>query len=421
MRYFLSVLLAFAASLTLSAQVTLEDIRRNPSLSANNLCVYPADKIVDLTPVPKGFEPCYLYMFCRHGSRYHCGMDDYTKFLYVFEDAYNKGGLTKLGGSIYQRSLNLKENAEGRAGMLTKVGENQLRGIAERMFLNYPGLFVGDACINAKSTVSQRVIFTMFAFCERMKEFNPALKISRNCNSDVPGEWGSPVEKIPVEGSVWKKNQQQYLADNLDTDAFCARLFTKKYLKEADFNHYGFMNWLYMLAAIVQDIDVPFEDYQIYDAFTAQELLILSRLYNYGGQYAYYGASPETYPYMKNFAHDSMRLLVERTEDAFANGKPSATCLFCHDGNVGPISACLGIKGMRGDTMDVEEAMSFYDASRVVPMATNLQFVFFRNAEGRVIVKLLHCEREVEIPLAYAAEGAPYYDWAELKPYLLSL
>ena len=48
-------------------------------------------------------------------------------------------------------------------------------------------------------------------------------------------------------------------------------------------------------------------------------------------------------------------------------------------------------------------------------MASNVQIVFFRNKAGDVIVKFLHNEREVSIPIE--TDIAPYYHWDSVKSY----
>ena len=52
-------------------------------------------------------------------------------------------------------------------------------------------------------------------------------------------------------------------------------------------------------------------------------------------------------------------------------------------------------------------------------MAVNLQLVFFRNKAGDVIVKLMHNEREVSIPVA--TDIAPFYHWKDVKEYFESI
>lgn len=79
----------------------------------------------------------------------------------------------------------------------------------------------------------------------------------------------------------------------------------------------------------------------------------------------------------------------------------------------------MGVEGCNGREADIEKFHLAWQDYRVSPMAANLQLVFFRNAAGRVLVKLLHNEHEVHLPLV-AVEG-PYYNWNELRRYFIGL
>ena len=49
------------------------------------------------------------------------------------------------------------------------------------------------------------------------------------------------------------------------------------------------------------------------------------------------------------------------------------------------------------------------------PMGANLQLIFFKNKQGEVIVKLLHNENEVKLPID--SPIAPYYKWETVKAF----
>ena len=55
-----------------------------------------------------------------------------------------------------------------------------------------------------------------------------------------------------------------------------------------------------------------------------------------------------------------------------------------------------------------------------MPMASNLQMIFYRNRKGDVLVKLLRNEVETTIPALRSVSG-PYYRWDDLRGYLLEL
>jgi hypothetical protein len=48
-------------------------------------------------------------------------------------------------------------------------------------------------------------------------------------------------------------------------------------------------------------------------------------------------------------------------------------------------------------------------------MGANVQLIFFRNRKGDVLVKVLHNEEEVGLPIP--SETAPYYKWDDVKAF----
>ena len=54
---------------------------------------------------------------------------------------------------------------------------------------------------------------------------------------------------------------------------------------------------------------------------------------------------------------------------------------------------------------------------QVAPMAANVQLVFFRNDKNPadILVKILHCEKEVHIPVQ--TDMFPYYKWSDVRAY----
>ena len=55
-----------------------------------------------------------------------------------------------------------------------------------------------------------------------------------------------------------------------------------------------------------------------------------------------------------------------------------------------------------------------------MPMAANLQFVFYRSDRSdEILVKILHNESEGRLPLDNRM--FPYYRWQEVRAYLLNL
>lgn len=411
-----------AGVLQLQAQVTLEDIERDPRLSALNLCEYPVQKISGQTKAPGGFKPCYVYMYSRHGSRYLIEDEELLVPYGMLSAADSAGGLTDAGKRTLERLSVIIPQVSGRYGHLADVGRRQLYGIAGRMYDSYPSLFKGHAVIDAKSTDSPRVIFTMTAFGEEMVRRNPKITFNVSCDGHNPEEWGSPVAEnkdYEETATPWLSKNKQYRNAIIDYDVIVSRIFTKEYLESHKLSSRSIIAKLMAAAANVQDMDVPFDKCSLYEIFTPEELYAYAVTNNYAMALGF-GALPCSYGVESASFKQPARYLVERADDALNCNGPSATLRFCHDSQIGPWASALKLGGAYFDTMDVDEIHHAYNVGDVVPMAANIQFVFFKNRKGKVLVKILLNERETSIPLPNAEEGAPYYRWEDLKTYLLS-
>ena len=112
--------------------------------------------------------------------------------------------------------------------------------------------------------------------------------------------------------------------------------------------------------------------------------------------------------------------IVGKADEAL--GKDStlaADFRFGHDTGLLPLVATIGIEGMH-ENWSAFSAHEHWSSSEFIPMAANLQMVFYRNKKGDILVKLLYNEKETVIP-ALKPESGPYYTWSSLKEYLLSL
>lgn len=74
----------------------------------------------------------------------------------------------------------------------------------------------------------------------------------------------------------------------------------------------------------------------------------------------------------------------------------------------------LGDCGYR--TTDLNKLDEVWRNYKIFPMASNIQFVFFRKkGSGDVLVKVLLNEQEVKLPVE--SDMAPYYHWKDVETY----
>lgn len=109
------------------------------------------------------------------GSRFLLGDRDYKWIIDLLKDAQAQQALTDLGRNLLTKLEELWPVVEGRSGDLTSVGERQHRGIAHRMYANYPEVFRKGKKVSARSTMSLRCAMSMAAFCDELKGLSPGL------------------------------------------------------------------------------------------------------------------------------------------------------------------------------------------------------------------------------------------------------
>lgn len=411
----LCVLTAGAAA----AQTAPEEIADCPERAAGVYHSYEY-RPAEAEPVPEGYVPFYISHYGRHGSRYHSSEAHYTAPLVPLREAAAAGTLTAAGRAVLAKGEALAADAAGRYGDLSPRGVREHRAIAERMYAAYPEVFStadGRECrVESRSTLVPRCILSMAAFNERLKELNPEIRMTRE----------SSQRYIPYMSNGAGLNSQRKasgaVADSLQ-DArthparLMASLFSDPAFVEREVKRPAkLMNQLLAQAAIMQDVE--YLGISLYDLFTEEEIYAAWEAENFR-RYVMFGPSKRFGDPIIADAKPLLRNIVETAERVVAGEENlSASLRFGHDVNVIPLVALLGVREASGRVWTAEEAAGVWQIHRVSPMATNVQFIFFRNPEtGDVRVRVLHNERDAELPIG----GGPYYPWETLRDYCKSL
>ena len=322
-------------------------------------------------PAPKGYVPFYISHYGRHGSRWHTSEKIYAEPLGILRKADSAGVLTPKGRDLLAKVEVIAADARDRYGDLSPRGVAEHRGIAERMYKAYPEVFsTGDGreCyVQSRSTLVPRCILSMAAFNERLKELNPEIRMTRE----------SSQRYIPYMSNGAGLNSQRKASG--------------------------------AVADSLQDASDLFTEEEIYAAWEAENFR----------RYVMFGPSKRFGDPIIADAKPLLRNIVETAERVVAGEENlSASLRFGHDVNVIPLVALLGVREASGRVWTAEEAAGVWQIHRVSPMATNVQFIFFRNPEtGDVRVRVLHNERDAELPVG----GGPYYPWETLRDYCKSL
>lgn len=412
------LLTAFAILLAFSfahAQTAKEQIFEDLNKSGGVYYAYPVVESCN-TPAPKGYEPFYISHYGRHGSRYLISDRDYIWVRDLLKDADENNALSEIGKSVLNRLDTLLIEVEGFGGALSPLGVRQQRGIAERMFIAYPEVFEGKSKISARSTIVPRCILSMDALCERLKEFNPKLVMTRESADKYMAylNYHSPESnKFTAQDSWWREQYRKFDQSHTNSDRLVALLFSDNNFIEMKVHPYNLMWGLYWIAVDMQNVET---EMSFYDLFEPQELFDLWQSVNYRTY-----VCDSNYPGSNGLLLDNvkplLRNILESAENIINSGEAGATLRFGHDGNLIPLTGILRLNGCYNSEAIPDKICDAFRTFEVAPMAGNVQIVFFRNRKNNsdVIVKFMLHEKETSIPVE--TDIYPFYHWNDVKSF----
>lgn len=400
--------------LGVSAQTTFEEISADLNKAGGVYLAYPKVEAKQ-TPAPKGYKPFYVSHYGRHGSRYLLGDRDYLWIIQLMQKADSLNCLTPLGKDVLKRLTLVWQEVQGRAGDLTPLGVRQHQGIAERMTKNFPEVFRGKRSVSARSTVVYRCAMSMAAFGDRLKGLNSQLDISYEMSEKYMSYLNYHTDRSNAfthgEKGPWVEEYRKFEEQQVKPDRLVNTLFSNADFIRCEVNPNNLMWGLYWIAVDMQDIETPVS---FYDIFTAREMFDLWQCVNY--RFYIGNANPLASKgiVMAN-AKSLVENIIESADAAIKDHSIAATLRFGHDGNVIPLLALLQIENFDVAVAGPSEVYKYWCDFKATPMASNVQIVFFENKKGDVLVKFLHNEKEVHIPVK--TDNWPYYHWNEVRDY----
>lgn len=424
MKRLIFILSAFTLFFSADAKVIKKD-----QISAENLGKF-AGSVYEyiaptepLTPAPKGFKPVYLTHFGRHGSRFLDNASNYDRPYNILKDADDAGALTDFGKDVLRRVGIIRAEADQRAGDLTPKGMQQHRDIARRMVENYPELFKDGKTIMARSTTSHRVLVSEYSALMQIIRMRPKIRIDYDSsNHDEPWMYTEDravsAHKRKINAAVQEFNQRHTHPERLMKALFKDPAYiTDVQGRDQSGSLYSS---LYDLASYVQGSDpgVDLNDVFTYDEWYDLFLINNMRWYSQGG---YSPLTDNVVPYghcvtLQNF--------IDFADEALAGNGVSVMLRFGHEVTLMSFFSLLDLNGSGYSTDDLESVADHWVAYDLAHMGGNVQWVFFRDRKGDVIVKFLMNEEEATLPESVpfykdgkGREQKPYYRWEDVRKF----
>ena len=396
------------------AQTTQEEIYSNIEKSGSVYYAYP-DINESYTPAPKGYKPFYISHYGRHGSRYLIGDNDYLTIMETLAKADSVGFLTETGKDVRKRLDIVWKDAEGQGGELTPMGYRQHRGIADRMYHNFPEVFKGQRQISARSTVVVRCVLSMTAFCETLKGLHPQLEFTYGSGERYMRDlnhWNKEAREFTSDQSAWRADYRQFRKEHIRPERLMKLLFTNQNYVKQHINAEDLMMGLYWVASDMQNTEL---DLSFYDLFEKEELFNIWQVINYG-HYVCNGTCPWGKEIVQRTFIPLLENILNSADEAINNTSVAATLRFGHDGNVMPLTGLLQLENCYNEENNSADFYKVWSDFKIVPMAANVQMIFFRKDKSDdILVKFMLNEKEVSIPLE--SDVKPYYHWKDVEKF----
>lgn len=426
-------LLLLALTLHCSAQTRLTEatFEEYPDIAVSNYIYYDTsvkifNKIENgvydyptLTSAPEGYEPFYISHYGRHGSRYHYSQRDYDWWAATLDTAKNEGYLNEIGLKIAHDIELICKDAIGRAGDLTAGGRKQHQGIAKRMMSNFPEIFQAEgATIDAKSTVVPRCLLSMDAFCQELRAQYPNLIINNDAGQCF--QWYMMREqdhnRPMVKTDEWKKASMSFYMSGGKPEIACNRIFKDPDAAAKRFNLMRIDQAIYNAYCTLQGVTL--DGIELIDNFLSTKEKIAS--YKSGNFYWYntFACVPQLGGVKNSHCASNLANKIIEEAEAVLNGTSTvrANLRFGHDSALMPLLALMNVNGAGEEIKDFSTLYTDWSSSKYVPMAGNIQIIFYRNIQDSgkdILVKILQNEGESKLPIG----DGPYYRWEDVKTY----
>ena len=417
---------------------------------------------VDLTPAPEGYEAFYISHYGRHGSRYHHSADEYKYIAETLAKADSANALTPLGKQINALAQTLKSEAMPRTGDLTQVGAHQHMGIAKRMAKNFADVFKDRKAGNKKvaphvkayASTSGRCIVSMAAFVGELRTQFPKIEPEMvSGKSYMPFicafDWG----KLDYSRAPAYTAESDKLWQNVDTKPFIKKLFADTAYAAKNIDAGTLYNRLLEITDLFDGMDAPLVASvekatgttvsKLREIYTPEE-----RTTRWKAQNAWWYSLLGTSPLINksngtDFAKPTLQNIIDEADTVLAGDAPvAATLRFGHDAGLLPLAALMQLPVANAKVSDLSKLHEQWTDFRVIPMAANLQIVFYRKGDAPakagaspdVLVKVLYNEIEQTLPVPCGNEpaatgadkatakpakqncpAAPYYRWEDFR------
>jgi hypothetical protein len=424
--------LSFLASLFLANGVNAQNNCANDFWGSQSLYTFTQP---EYTPTPEEYAPIFINYLGRNGAS-HLLKDVTTSYVYNILMKADSAHALKVDGSKLRKMLLLIQTIEKpKLDNISLEGISELKGIGNRMLVNYGPVFKNAKCIKVSALKQDRMTQSAEALLAGLgrKLDNPACdKPDYNDDDNLQPLAVGPGLKEFAKNGDWKDN-----VDNIrDTKRpenfnvrFMTRFFEQKFFDSLDETVQNkFIADMYDMSLVTNSIkrEITLAGYtwaqvDIRAFFTCEELELFDKL-NSAAEFYKSGPGNDKSGIQ---VRSAVPLLVNfiNTTDAYSVGQSvAADVRFTTSESVASLAALMNFKGASKESNDIYKFDKVWKADEVIPLSANIQWILYKgttpDTRRDYIVKFLFNEKEVAIE-GLKTKAFPYYYWEDVKAYFL--
>lgn len=351
-------------------------------------------------PAPDGpiefadsLTPVFVNHVGRHGARFPSSPKYAVSLRGILLKADSLGTITADGRQLLQLTDFVIDYAHNRWGALDSLGMDEQRGIASRMFMNFPRLFDGTS-INAISTYAPRCVMSMYEFTHQLDRLNNSIQITTSSgrqNSSLLRPFDVNPDYLEWrKKNAWEGTYDEFVMETIPSDPLY-RILGQDYQLPDDWQSVAMDEYSFLAGMSAMGFNVDIEPY-----FTLQEY---NDLWSCANLKQYLVRTATTLSTIPGEITSPLILDLVRTGDEAVRGtSPVTVCLrFGHAETLMPLLSQLHLPGCYYMTNYFDTVAQHWCNFYVVPMASNLQMIILRSDTGRYYMATYLNERPITL------------------------
>ena len=364
---------------------------------------------------PDSLTPVFINHVGRHGSRYPAS-SHFTMLIHrALERAEREKTITPLGRQFKADVERVISATANRWGELDSIGEREHRGIAERMYTNFPQLFV-DSHVLAISSSSPRCVHSMYAATGALARRAKGISLTTSSGPEF-----SPLMRNFDLDSLYKQYRtdtaytstyNRFAAANITIDPLL-RILGERFPLDYDKVYDLALAEYYVVAGMdCMGLKIDASKY-----FTVEEYRRMWSVFNFR-QYLLYSASTLSQRPAR-LAAPLLEDIIKSADDVL-QGKTvaSAKLRFGHAETLIPLLALMQVPGCYYLTNYYDTVADNWRDYESFPMAANLQLVYFTAPSGTVYVRAYLNEKPIKL---LRGSKSDFVSWKQLRLHLYEL